>query len=154
LNALLIGLGSSLRIVPETLDAAFVTTSGSHILANPLTAGVATFTYAATARVSGGIPLFTVLGGQTFIAEEGIATAISEPSTMALLGAGLSLLGMLRRRSRKIAASRYAGMVPTGVVTIAPCRAKINVSYSEVNPLTQGQNLADKHRKLMSAPIA
>ncbi len=102
LNALLVGLGSSLLIVPDNLDPGFQTVGGSQIAAgNPLTAGVTSFTYTFVSQVSGGTSLFTASGGQTYIAATGIRpTAVPEPGSIALL-TGLSLTGAAFLRRRK-----------------------------------------------------
>jgi hypothetical protein len=107
LNALLLGLGSSLHIVPDILDTGFHTATGSQIATDPLTSGVSSFSYAAVSQVTGGTPLFFTTGGQTFIAREGEppTAAVPEPSTVALLGVGVAgLVAYTWRRRRVVAA--------------------------------------------------
>jgi hypothetical protein len=107
LNALLLGLGSTLQIIPDNLDSGFHTGTGSQIATDPLTAGVGSFTYAFVSRVSGGTPLFFTEGHSPFIeAVEPVAPpppppAVPEPSSLALLSlGGLALAGWRRWRKR------------------------------------------------------
>lgn len=101
INALLTGIGSGLRLTTDTIDAGYITVSGSRILSDPLTTGVSSFTYAATGAVTGGRDLFLTQGGTRFVAAEGSA-AVPEPSTLALSGTAM-LIGLAwanRRRAR------------------------------------------------------
>jgi hypothetical protein len=106
LNALLVGIGSSMRIVPDGIDAGFRTVGSSQIASNPLTTGVTSFTYTFVSQVSGGTTLFTASGGQTYIAETGLITSVPEPSSLAFGGiAGVVSLAYYARRGRKRAAA-------------------------------------------------
>jgi len=96
INSALLALGSGLTLVPDTVDVGFNTTAS--IGAHAFTAGVTSFTYAATSRVSGGTPLFfTLTGNRPFVAVEQVE-AVPEPSTLLLLGAGIA--GLVRHRRR------------------------------------------------------
>jgi hypothetical protein len=103
LNALLAGLGSPLRILPDALDSGFQTTTAGQIVANPLTTGVSAFGYAFVSQVTGGTPLFLTKGGQTFVADN-IPTAADtpEPSSLVLAAiGGVMGLAYLRRPRRR-----------------------------------------------------
>jgi hypothetical protein len=103
LNLLLSGLGSTLQIVPDDIDAGFHTVGSSHIAADPLTAGVTSFTYTFVSQVSGGTTLFTASGDQTFIARSAavVGTGVPEPFTLSIFGAGLAGAAAMRRRKAK-----------------------------------------------------
>jgi len=79
-NSLLSDLGSSMSIVSVTLDLGGQTATGSEIAQHPLTTGVTSFNYGATAVVSGGTPLFFANGGDPFMAVE-----VPEPQTAILV---------------------------------------------------------------------
>jgi hypothetical protein len=104
INAALTTLGSTMQIVPASIDAGFQTVSGSaHIIADPLTVGVNQFTYALTSQVSGGKSLFLDSTGP-FIAEQSVSPATPVPLP-ASLWSGLTVLGgmaLLTLRRRKL----------------------------------------------------
>ena len=105
-DGLLLGLGSGLSIVTAGLDSGYRTATGDHIIADPLTAGVSSFTYAYTSVVvSGGSKLFTTENGSTFVATNvAPAVATPEPGTLASAASGLVALGFYGyRRSRRVA---------------------------------------------------
>ncbi len=86
INSDLTALNSSLHLVPDAIDSDFHTISGSNIAANPLTAGVSSFKYAATSQVTGGTSLFfTQTGSLPFVAETGFPS-VPEASTTASFG--------------------------------------------------------------------
>ena len=58
INSLLTQLGSPLRLGTVDMDDGLQFATGSHIAADPLTAGVTSFRYGATVEVSGGTKLF------------------------------------------------------------------------------------------------
>jgi hypothetical protein len=87
INSALSSLGSGLRIVNADDDNGFHTGTGSQIAANPLTAGVNSFVYAAVSEVSAGTPLFFTTSSAPFVMVD-----VPEPSAGALLLAGLALL--------------------------------------------------------------
>lgn len=93
-NDFLDGLGSSIDIGnPRISDRVL-----NGIAADPLTAGVSTFSFIAYNPLSGGTSLVTGDEGTTLVASEGIATSIPEPSVVALLVFGLAGLGVARRK--------------------------------------------------------
>jgi hypothetical protein len=98
-NSILSALGSPLAIAPASLDSGFHVASGSQIAADPLTAGISEFSYAATSGVTGGTPLFFTTNGTPFM-EYAPTSTTPEPSTLLLVvGAGLGLLVFRRRRA-------------------------------------------------------
>lgn len=97
-NNLLIGLGSGLRIVEDTIDAGF---HNAIVLANPLTAGVGALEYAATSRVTGGTALLQTLQGLTFAAVETTpSNGVPEPSAWLTAALGLGAIALSRTRRR------------------------------------------------------
>lgn len=97
INDALAGLGSGLSIVNALFDSGFNQATGYQIAADPFTAGVSTFTYAApskVATVAGGKVLFTGFEYEPFVAYE----VIPEPATMLLLGIGLFVLAAVGRK--------------------------------------------------------
>lgn len=107
INALLAGLGSGLLVVDDIFDGGFNTATGGQIAAHPLTAGVASFVYAAPSRVTGGTTLFFGSGNQPFVAVEGsVNQPIPEPESIAvwslLLLAGMTVVYVRRRRLQPV----------------------------------------------------
>lgn len=97
INVALLALGSTMSIVNDNVDNGYHTATGSHIIADPYTTGVTTFTYALSSQVLPGTgkALFTGTGNEPFVAY------VPEPTTLSLLLSitGLRLLsGRCRRR--------------------------------------------------------
>ncbi|WP_017668838.1 PEPxxWA-CTERM sorting domain-containing protein [Sandarakinorhabdus sp. AAP62] len=103
LNDALIGLGSSMRLVGDTLDAGF---NAAQLQGpSPFLLGTEQFEYAFTSSVTGGLGLFGTAGtNATFLAVEGAGGAVPEPASWAMLIAGFGLVGAVRRRQRVAAA--------------------------------------------------
>ncbi len=104
-NALLAGVGSSIRLgqVTEGIGDQFAT--GSEIAADELTNGVTSLGYGRTTTVTGGKTLFFNDSGNAFIAAEQIG-AVPEPATWAMMLAGFGMIaGGLRHRRRKATVS-------------------------------------------------
>jgi hypothetical protein len=101
INAALAALGSSMAIVLDQFDPGYNQATGAAIAADPFTAGVSSFTYAAPSRVSGGTQLFFGSAGQPFFAYETVGTSVVPvPASLPLLVGGLGFIGLaLRRRS-------------------------------------------------------
>jgi len=102
INALLVGIGSSLSLGSTNFDEGDQTASGPEIVPNALTSGVLSFNYGATVLVSGGSPLFLTNDLQPFVAVEGAAAAVPEPATVLLFSAALVTLGIKRLLGRAI----------------------------------------------------
>ena len=94
INSALASLGSRMSIVPELFGQGFNDATGSQIAADPFTAGVTSFRFAAPSRVSGGTNLLFGAEQQPFITYE---TVIPEPTTVALLAIGLAGLCFVGR---------------------------------------------------------
>lgn len=99
LNALLMGLGSTIRLNQVAQDPSDRFATGTEIVADPLTAGVTSFGYGFTTTVSGGRTLFFNDSGNPFIAAEDFAAAVPEPGTWGLLILGFGMIGGTMRRS-------------------------------------------------------
>ena len=107
-NALLTGIGSGMRIVPDQLDANALFVGQPQTISHYLT-GTAGFQFGATSRVSGGTGLFgTQTTNQTMLAVEGAVEppvgGVPEPASWALLISGFGLTGAALRRRRAAAA--------------------------------------------------
>ena len=107
INGLLAALGSALSLDDSNLDIGNQVATGGEIAAHPPTAGVAEFSYGATAVVSGGTPLFFANGGQSFVAVENFTTQAPEPATLLLVGVALGGLGFIRWHRREPTCSRH-----------------------------------------------
>jgi hypothetical protein len=70
------------------------------VVANPLTAGVASFTYGFTSLVSGGTPLFLAQDGNPFIEVQSTSASTPEPVSGFLMLSGLTGLGLLAQRKK------------------------------------------------------
>lgn len=106
INALLTSLGSTIRLnqVTEGIGDQFAT--GTEILSDPLTAGVASFGYGRTTTVTGGRTLFLNDSNNPFIAAQDIAAPVPEPATWLMLIGGFGMIGGTLRR-RNISARAY-----------------------------------------------
>ncbi|MFQ3596236.1 MAG: PEPxxWA-CTERM sorting domain-containing protein [Sphingomonadaceae bacterium] len=103
INGLLELLGSGMRLEVGSFDIGdqFATTGNGRVLADPLTAGVASFGYGLTTTVAGGTPLFLASTLQPFVSYETISSGvIPEPATWAMLIAGFGVVGLAARRRR------------------------------------------------------
>lgn len=101
INTALASLGSSMAMSGS--DGSIYPQSAV-IVANPLTAGVSSFTYGFTSLVSGGTPLFETSGGAAPVpfveVQTGVNPPAPEPGTEALIGVGVAAFGLLGRRKR------------------------------------------------------
>lgn len=103
-NAILVGIGSGMRLNEDDLDSGAQLALGDHILADPLSAGVTALSYVAASTVDGGTPLFLASTGAPFIAYEEIL--VPEPSTLVLVLAGLgTALSSSGRNPRRLGGS-------------------------------------------------
>jgi hypothetical protein len=106
INEALAYLGSGMSIVYRSqFDDGLWTATGSQIAGDPLTVGVTEFRYAApdaVTSVGGGTYLFYGTERQPFVAYEGGAISVPEPTTMLLLGIGLFGLGCFRNKFKKV----------------------------------------------------
>lgn len=107
-NALLGGIGSSIRLGQVTQGIGDQFATGGEILADPLTAGIASFGYGRTTTVSGGTTLFLNDSGNPFVAAERFAAAVPEPSSWALLVIGFGAVGYSMRRRRSVTRPEFA----------------------------------------------
>ena len=101
INALLAGIGSSLSLGSTDFNDGDQTASSPEILVNALTSGVLSFDYGATVLVSGGRPLFLTNDLLPFVAVEGAAATVPEPTTVLLVSAALVALGVTRVAVRR-----------------------------------------------------
>ncbi|MBC7778475.1 MAG: hypothetical protein H7125_00080 [Proteobacteria bacterium] len=110
INAALTALGSSMTLVPGSLDDGSVANAmGSQIANDPFTAGVTSFRYVSTSSVTGGTPLFFTTGGAgggltigapAFVAYESFGTTVVPlPASWGLFALGIAAIGALRRRA-------------------------------------------------------
>lgn len=102
INVLLTDLGSSMQIVPATLDGGGFATANL-LGPSPFLTGTAGFQYAATSEVTGGLALFGTESSNTaFLSVEGmIGGAVPEPATWAFMIFGFGAIGGAMRRQRK-----------------------------------------------------
>lgn len=70
--------------VPSIVDWGSQAATGSRIASHPLTAGVESFSYGGATPVSGGVPLFSAINGESLAA----AVFVPEPASVSLLAAG------------------------------------------------------------------
>jgi hypothetical protein len=94
INGALSGIGSSLSIFDAVVDDGYHTATGAQIATDPYTAGVTTFTYAASSQVLGGTTLFYGTGGQPFVTYE----VVPIPGAVLLGMLGLSAVGIKLRK--------------------------------------------------------
>jgi hypothetical protein len=98
-NQSLMGIGSSMSIVNDSLDRGICTTLGNQIANDDYTNGVQSLTYGFVSAVNGGTPLFSTQNGTSFIAYE--PTSVPEPSmAMLMIVSIVGFLG-LKKRSGK-----------------------------------------------------
>lgn len=93
-NSLLSKMSIGMSVTKESLDSGDRVARGTQIRTHPLTRGVSEFGYGYTGRVNGGVPLFRTTGRVPFAA----AVFVPEPATLALAGASLLAVAVLRRR--------------------------------------------------------
>lgn len=98
INAALAALGSGISLNNTVFDGGFHVAAGAQIAADPLTAGVTTFTYAAPTQLTGGTTLFFGTGGQPFVAVD--ALSAPEPGALVLFGFALWAVAGRKRRRR------------------------------------------------------
>ncbi len=97
INNALLALGSTMRIVSASeVDPGYHVATGSQIAADPFTAGISTFTYAAASEISGGNQLFFGTCGQPFLAYE----MVPEPSAILFGVLGIVAFLWSRRQQR------------------------------------------------------
>ncbi len=106
-NGLLAGLNSSIRIVSDDVGCCgTLVASGAQIGNNPLTAGITSFRYGYATSVSGGTGLFFAPDAngvlKPFFAAETLdaIAVVPEPTTWAMMIAGVGLVGGAARRRR------------------------------------------------------
>lgn len=106
-NGLLAGIGSSIRLVDDTIGCCGTfDATGVQIAAGPLTAGITSFRYGAATSVSGGTALFFAPGTdgveKPFFATEMLdaIAVVPEPTTWAMMIVGVGLVGGAARRRR------------------------------------------------------
>jgi hypothetical protein len=100
INAALSGLGSSMTVLNATFDAGFNSATGSQIAADPYTAGITLFRYAAPSEISvtGGTALFFGKGAQPFVAYDKGSQTVPETASVLLVGLGIAGLSLIRRK--------------------------------------------------------
>ena len=106
-NGLLAGIGSSIRLVDDTIGCCgTLNATSAQIAADPLTVGVGSFRYGAATSVSGGTPLFFAPDAngtlKPFFATEMLdaIAVVPEPTTWAMMIVGIGLVGGATRRRR------------------------------------------------------
>lgn len=114
INDALAALGSSMTITADSAFDPYVwsTATGPQITVDPLTADVATFTYAWSSQVAGGTVLFYGTGGQPFVAYE--ETAVPGPYEV-----------IIDIKRRAINCSNAKGVIAVAILTTADFDATI-----------------------------